>query len=364
MVNTLTPPSPEALFRYLVVASVRALELRGAPRTVAVRDVAAEAHPFGPSLRTVSKRTLWRWLAAWDGGSLVGLEPAARQSPGSRALSPALIAFLMAEKTEDPDASVPELVERARETGVLHPTERVDRTTVWRMLVRRGVATSHRQPPKGRDSRRWAYRERMQLVMVDFKQFRAGPTRARRAALYLLDDATRFGLGVWVTTIGETGDDVLRGLAEVIRIYGLMSVLYWDLGSGFRDGDVGSVLAQLDIAPIFGTAGYPQARGKIERFNRSAQARILRSLVRDDVDSSLPALQLRLRHDLREVYNHRPHESLGKRTPHEVFFASERPLRAAPSEDWLRQCFTVPVERTVSADHVITFGGELWEAPR
>jgi len=329
-----------------------------------VRDVTGRMHPFGASMRKVSERTVWRWLVAWDAGGLAGLEPAQRISPGSRALSATLIAFLLEQKARDPDASVPELIHSARETGVIHPDEAVDRTTAWRALVRHGVSTSHRRPPKGPDTRRWAYRERMQMVMVDFKQFRAGPKRARRAALYLLDDATRYGLGVWVTTIGEEAVDVLFGLAEAIRTYGVMSVLYWDLGSGFRADDVAAVLARLDVAPIFGTAGYPEARGKIERFNRSAQARILRALCREDVDPALPALQLRLRHDLFEVYNHRPHEALGKRTPHAVFHGSSRPLRPAQSEDWLAERFTLPVQRTVGADHVVKYGGELWEAPR
>ena len=204
----------------------------------------------------------------------------------------------------------------------------------------------------------------MQLVMVDYKRFRAGPHRARRAAVYLLDDATRYGLGVRVTMAGERPDDVLFVLAHVLRQYGLMSVLYWDHGSGFIANDVLAVLGRLDVAPIFSTAGYPEARGKIERFNRSLKARLLRAMTRADVDPDLAVLQLRLQHDLFQVYNHQPHESLDGRTPHEVFHGSRQALRPVRSEDWLRECFTLPESRTVSADHVIQYGGALWEAPR
>ncbi len=364
MVDSPAQPTPEVLFRYLVIASVRALELQGAPRSAAVRDTVARGHPFGLTLRKVTERTLWRWLAAFDAGGLVGIEPKARVSPGDLALPPAVVAFFIEEKTADPAASTPELIRRARANGLVHPKAAVDRTTVWRTLVRHGVRTTRRRAPKSSDTRRWAFRERMQLVMVDFKRFRAGPQRARRAAVYLLDDATRYGLGVLVTYDGERGEDVLAVVAETIEAYGLMSVLYWDLGSGFRADDVLAVLARLDVAPIFGTAGYPEARGKIERFNRSVKARTLRGLSRKDVDPSLESLQLRLHHDLFEVYNHLPHEALGDRTPHEVFHGSSRPLRPAKSAQWLQECFTLPVERTVSADHVVKFGGELWEVPR
>jgi len=364
MVDLPGSPSPEALFRYTVVAGVQALQLQGRSRSAAVREVASRPHPFGTSLRTVSERSLWRWLAAWDAGQLAGLEPAAPQLAGSAALAPELVAYLVKQKQDDPGASVPELLHRAREEGVIHPGDKIDRTTAWRALVRRGARTSRRRAPKGPDTRRFAYRERMQLVMVDYKRFRAGPKRARRAGVYLLDDATRYGLGVRATMDLEQAEDVLRVLAETLRQYGLMSVLYWDLGPGFRADDVAAVLARLDIAPIFGTAGYPEARGKIERFNRSLKARTLRGLCREEVDPSLAALQLRLRHDLFEVYNHRPHEALGGRTPYEVFHDSTRALRPVASESWLQERFTLPEERTVSADHVIKFGGELWEAPR
>ncbi len=364
MVAPPAQPTPEVLFRYLVISSVHALKLQGVTRSAAVCETAARGHPFGLELRKVSERTLWRWLAAFDAGGFVGLEPRARTSPGDLALSPELVAFLIEEKSADPGASSPELIRRARIQGLVHPKAAIDRTTVWRTLVRHSVRTTRRRAPKASDTRRWGYRERMQLVMVDFKRFRAGPQRARRAAVYLLDDATRYGLGVLVTYDGERAEEVLQVLAEAIETYGLMSVLYWDLGSGFRGDDVLAVLARLDVAPIFGTAGYPEARGKIERFNRSVKARTLRGLCRDDVDPSLEALQLRLHHDLFEVYNHLPHEALGGRTPHEVFHGSSRPLRPAKSAQWLQECFTLPVERTVSADHVVKFGGELWEAPR
>lgn len=363
MVAPLAQPSPEALFRYSVVAGVQAAELRGLSRSAAVREVAERVHACHGSPREVSERSVWRWLNAWKVAGFAGLELAERTSPGCLALSEDLVEYLVGLKQLDPGASVPELIRRAREENKIHPSDPVDRTTVWRALQGRGVPTRLVRAPQGPDTRRFAYRERMQLVMVDYKHFRAGPCRARRAGVYLIDDATRYGLGVRVTTSGEGPEDVLLVLAEALRRYGLMSVLYWDHGSGFRADDVLAVVARLAVAPIFSTAGYPEARGKIERFNRSLQARTLRALCRADVDPDLGALQLRLQHDLFEVYNHLPHESLGGRTPHEVFHGG-RALRPIASEDWLRECFTLPEERTVSADHVVRHGGALWEVPR
>jgi hypothetical protein len=228
-------------------------------------------------------------------------------------------------------------------------------------MQRKGLDTSRsRRVPK--DTRRFAFRERMQLVMADFKHFRAGPTRRRRLAIYLLDDATRFGLDVLVTTAGEDVETVLYALARVLRKWGRFSILYVDRGPGFKADDVARVMAKLEIPVILGTARYPQGRGKIERFNGCLIQRVLRSLTAPDIDPDLGALTLRLRHDLHQVYNHLPHESLDDDTPFERWTRG-RALR--PVDDGrLRDAFVVPIERTVSRDHVVSVDGVDYEMPR
>ena len=67
----------------------------------------------------------------------------------------------------------------------------------------------------------------------------------------------------------------------------------------------------------------------------------------------------------RSIYNQSAHESLAGKTPHERFYREgAAPLRPVESEDWLRERFTLTESRVVSADHVIKYGGQLWEVPR
>ena len=365
MADSKTLPSPIARFRYLVVSAVMALLLQGWRRSDAVREVAGRAFPDGAKLRRVSERTVWRWLSSYEAHGLAGLAPAARKRVADSVVLPdRFIDFLKHEHKADPRASNPELIRRARLRGVLHPNAQVDRSTVWRAKRRMGLDTRRRQPPQGDDTRRFAYSERMQLVIVDFKHFRAGPTRRKRVAIYFLDDATRYGLGVLVAT-SERADVVLPALAALLRQYGKMDALYWDHGPGFIAGDVALICMQLEIPAFFGAVAYPEGHGKVERFNRSAKARILRAFDKaDHVDPDCGALALRLRHDLFDVYNHLPHESLGKDTPQQRWTSSERPLRPVESEAWLQDRFTLPLERTVSADHVISYEGTLYEVPR
>jgi transposase InsO family protein len=365
--------SPELAFRFRIVSLVRLLEDQGDRRSDAVRFVADTAHTLpGGETRTVGARTLWRWLSAYDKAGVAGLERVKRKtSKASRRLSAKLSAFLLDEAHNDPDASTPELIKRAKLEGHIHCDAAIDRTTVWRFLCRNGVEMARRKVPKD-DTRRFAFPHRMQMVMADFVHFRAGPGRLRRLAVYFLDDATRFGLDVVVTTDGEDAGTVLVAVHRIIRRCGLMSFVYVDKGPGFIADVLAEVLGNFDIPVVLGTAGYPQGRGKIEVFNRSLRARLLRGLPRVGIDPAPSALELRLRTDLHDVYNHTPHESLkqkvGKRiereTPSARWHRDARALKPPPDDETLRQKFTERLERHVSADHIVSVDSIQYEVPR
>lgn len=356
----------EVCFRYRLVTGALALELGGAPRGVAVRAVADATHlDERGEPRQVSAKTLRRWLEAYEKRGLPGLRRAQRERRvGEKALPPRLVPFLKTERGRDRDASIPELLRRAELHEEIASARALDRSSVWRAMRHHGIETRPRKVPPDTDQRRFRYPSRMQMTLADFKHFRAGASRHKRAALYLLDDAHRFGLDVFVTT-SEQPEAMLTQLHDVICTYGLMSLLYWDGGPAFKDLDVLAVCERLGVTPIRGTARYPEGHGAIERFNKSAKARLLRSLDgAPDVDPDCRALTLRLRHDLHEIYNHLPHESLDGDTPHRRFWADPRPLRPAKSAEWLRERFTLTLSRRVTNDHVVSVDGIHYEVPR
>ncbi len=354
-------PSAEALLRYSILAQVEALLVGGCRAAAAVREVAARQHadPAGRAVR-VSARTIQRWRAAYTESGIAGLEPKSRKrTDTSEVLNETLIAFFKTEKESDPRASVPELIRRARERGILHGP--IDRTTVWRVCRRMGLPTRLRPTKREGDIRRWSYPHRGQCVLCDGKYFRAGAGRLRRVALFFLDDATRFALGVRVGH-SESSRLFLQGLHEVVMAHGLPELLFLDRGPGFISHDTHAVVqGGLGAWLVHGTAKYPQGRGVIERFNRTAQDQVLRSLDKAiQVDPNPEALTLRLRHYL-DRYNDTPHETLRGDTPRQRWEAG-RPLRFPDDEADLRRRFVV--QRKVSADHIIQAGGKLWEAPR
>jgi transposase InsO family protein len=282
-------------------------------------------------------------------------------------LSDRFLDFVREQKEADPRASFPELIRRARLLGVVEPGEPVDRGTVWRAAGRMGLdRRRHKSRKYGKDAdvRRFAQAHRMQMALCDGKHFRAGAHLARRVALFFLDDASRYGLDVVVGT-SENAPLFLHGLYGTVRAHGFMDAIFMDNGPGFIALDTIATVAKLGAHWITGTSGYAPGHGKIEKFNQTAQEDVLRFLPGNaQVDPDCGALTLRLRHWLREVYNHTPHEGLGgDTTPAQRWEADGRPLRFPEDDADLRRRFVIWEERTVSNDNVVSFEGVAYEVP-
>jgi transposase InsO family protein len=359
-------PMKQALFRYTVLSVIFADECRGEKRSRAVSKAAAMVHlTADKEPRSVGDRSIYRWLAAFEARGFDGLIPVrGERSKDSLALPRPLIEFFIDQKTADPDASIPELIRRAATKGMIPKGKGVDRTTVWRTLQRMGVDVSRRKNKRNLDRRRFSYPHRMQMALCDGKHFRAGRARLRRVALFFIDDCTRKALHVVVGT-SESAELFLRGLYETILLYGLMDALFVDNGSGFIATDAIEVLRKLGVLFIHGTPGYPEGHGKIERFNRTAKEQVLRFFAGNpEIDPACEALELRLRHYIREQYNLHPHESLDKRAPDSRFLNDKKPLRFMESEDQLRQAFVLHARRRVSSDNVVSLNGLQYEMIR
>lgn len=356
--------SSEALFRFCVVSRVVARIRGDEPRSDAIRAVAADSHTFfDGSPRQISERSIYRWLAAYDALGMTGLEPRPRRTEPT-ALSETFTDFLVDEHRGDRSASIPELIRRAKERGIVKPSEIVQRSTVYRTCKRLGLSVARRKKAKHRDSRRFAYPHRMDMVLCDGKHFRAGDRRHKRVALFFLDDATRYVLHAVVGT-SETQELFQRGVYECVTKHGFMDAFYVDHGPGFVAEDTLAVFANFNIPLLHGEVAYKEGRGKIERFNRTAKADVLRALDgRPDVDADCGALELRLRHYTEQVYAHRPHESLDGDSPWQRFHHDSKPLRFPDDHHALRRKFEIWIKRRVSTDHVVSVGSIHYEIPK
>ncbi len=358
--------SSAALFRFTVVSQVLARMHGGEPLAEAICAVARVDHVrWDGVVRLVSERSIRRWVAAYESNGMDGLEPKTRSLEITANVLPVEFReFLVREKLKDHAASIPEVIRRAVEHGILLDDHGLDRSTVYRTARRLGLPLARRKQAKDRDSRRFAFPHRMDMVLCDGKHFRAGEQRKKRVALFFIDDATRYILHVVVGT-SETAALFQRGLYECLTRHGYMSVLYLDRGPGFIAEDTVDVIGNLNIPLIHGEAGYKEGRGKVERFNQTVNADVLRGLVgRPDIDPACGALELRLGHYVHKVYAHRPHESLAGKTPAERFTDDTRPLRFPEDHAELERKFQLSFNRRVSTDHVVSVDGIEYEMPR
>ena len=137
------PSSELALSRYLLVSQVLSLEHQGVVRAEAAEQVAARVHrALNGDVLVRSARTIQRWVAAWERDGVGGLEPAERTRTSSSLVLPQdFLDFLRIQKQLDIRASIPELIQRAVELGIVEANAKPDRTTVWRACRRMGVTT-------------------------------------------------------------------------------------------------------------------------------------------------------------------------------------------------------------------------------
>lgn len=360
--------SSEALGRYLVVAKVRAQQLAGRSLADAIEETACEGTLVPDGTRWRPKpRTIRTWLKLYDhgGGTVAALERKKPEAgPVSTVLTEGVLEYLRAERGRDARASVPELIRRARELGHLTQEAVLDRTSVWRALRRMGLPTPRARGKVHEDQRPWAYPHRGMMMLADGKHFRAGLERARRVACFYLDDATRLGLDV-VVGPSESTRLFLRGLHGVVENHGLHDSIYLDHGPGFSADDTAAVIARMKRNLILGTKGYAEGHAKIERFHLTAYEQAIRGLAGNAaVDDDYRALELFLRHWLRDKYNRQPHEALGGQTPQQRWDADTRELRFPESPAELRRTFILTETRRVTRDNVIPIHRVNYEVPR
>jgi putative transposase len=359
--------SRQAAFRYQVVSQVLSRILAGETQREAVLAVAALEHyfPGDGHPRRVSQRAIYRWLEIYRDCGLKGLQSASR-GPGpapSSVLPGKFVEFLVEQKNKDPRSSIPQIIRRAVEYGILKQEDPVDRTTAYRTARTLGLTVAHRKKAAEREVRRFAYPHRMDMILSDGLHFRAGATRARRVAMFYLDDSTRFGLHAVVGT-SENAALFQRGLFELVLNFGFFSIMYFDKGPGFIAEDTIAVVRNLQALLIHGETAYPQGHGKIEKFNQTARADLLRTLDRrPDVDPEPCSLELRLRHYLTSQYNHRGHESLQKESPYHRFTTDPKELRFPESIEELRGRFEIYITRRVSADNVVSVDSTAYDMP-
>jgi transposase InsO family protein len=312
----------------------------------------------------ISERTLRRYVAAYKQGGFDSLLPRERKDKGMSRAIPADALTLAAElRKELPGRSAQRIRQLLANEGYS-----VARSTLERQLRQQGLSgkelEAERKSVSGGASRRFNRQGRNTLWQSDIKYgpYLPDPDRpGRKMRTYLMaiiDDATR--LVVHAEFYDNQRLPVLEdALRKAIIRCGAPDNLYVDNGKVFVSQWLRLACAKLRIRHLNTKAYSPEAKGKVERFNRSVEEFIQEA--RLEKPQTLEQLNALFRAWLSEGYNHREHSSLAGKSPAQAFAGDAKALRF-PSPETLREAFLWEKSPTVDKSGCLSLNGLRYDA--
>jgi transposase InsO family protein len=306
----------------------------------------------------ISRATILNWLTRYRNGGekIEALFPSGRNDKGARrALDGEVADSLVSLRQANPKLSVPRLVEKAHDSGVLPPETGVSMATVYRLM--RLHKNDHAR--KTQDMRKFEVQMSNDLWQSDCMH---GPGvthegKSRKSYLFaFIDDHSRL-IPHGQFYLAENIESYLDCFWTALRKRGVPRKLYVDNGPSFRSHRLQIGCASLQIGLSYARPYRPQGKGKIERFFRTVRGQFLVELPRE---LSLEELNTRFSDYIENTYHIRHHGSTGE-TPLERYQKDAKALRKAPGE--LPEYFRKQEIRTVNNDRTIRLGGQLFEAP-
>lgn len=161
----------------------------------------------------------------------------------------------------------------------------LNRETLRNWLRERSITTSMRKkrPHRRKRERRSCYGELLQFDGSHHDWFEG--RGAECCLLNCVDDAT--GKVYLKFALSENTQDVMLVMWEYVNEYGIPRSIYTDRGSVYyakgKLTDFGRAMRQLNVELIF--AKSPQAKGRVERFNRTLQDRLVKALRREGISN-------------------------------------------------------------------------------
>jgi transposase InsO family protein len=353
-----------ALFRYGLIADLLHRPEGEKGLYALLREKAERVYSIPGSRRTrVAAETLRDWLAEYRRGGFDALRPQPRCDQGRARAIPQDVADLLCQlKEENPGLSVAAVIERARSVAAAAELHLAP-ATVHRLLSRHGLMERRGTEPTSKDRRRFAYQRAGELWMSDVMHgpavTTAGGRKRKTYLIGLLDDATRV-VPFAAFALSETVAAFLPALKQAILRRGIPKRLYVDNGSAFRSHHLALVCAKLGITLIHARPYQPAAKGKQERWFRTARMQLLPTLTAADL-ASLEALNRRLWAWVEGEYHRSPHHGLGGMTPLDRWAMAAQEIRLVGPDCDLDELFLFEQKRVVQKDRTVSLHGVVYE---
>ena len=308
----------------------------------------------------LSARTLRRYVAAFKHHGFNGLLPGERKDKGSCKAIPEEALKMAAElRQELPARSAERIQQLLASEGYC-----VARSTLERQLRQQGLSGREiKATQKQVASRRFNRVGRNTLWQSDLKYGPYLPDpqnpghKIKTYLIAMIDDATR--LVVHAEFYANQKLPVLEDtFRKALTRCGCPDNLYIDNGKIFVSQWLKLACAKLRIRHLNTKVFSPEAKGKIESFNRTVEEFIQE--VQLEKPQTLERLNELFRAWLSEGYNHRIHSSLAGKSPAQAFTQDPKPLRF-PSPETLREAFLWEKTPRVDKSGCISLNGLCYE---
>jgi len=295
-----------------------------------------------------------------------------RQHPAPNRLSDDVQAAVRAIATAHPAWSA-QAVWEAAEAQAVTPLPSLRTVSSWLRAARAAGLG-----PRPKPARRWEAPGPLALVQMDttYGQWLVGSRTAY--VIVLLDDYSRAILAARAVGADSTVNN-LRVLEEAVRRYGPPAVLYSDNGSIFRTTRHGRsrfyayreavlageaptqfarALAELGIVLLPHGPGNARAKGKLERWNRYFQERV----IAEGPYASVAALDAALQEWLGYYNTRHHHRIIG--TPPQARLTGSQPRALPAGARPLADICALRETRKVAKDHTVSLDGRTYTLPR
>ena len=350
-------PEEMAVNRHKIIAPIIAAmeEKTDAAKLLLLRKEACEQYG-------VSRRTLKRWLDAYEQNGFDGLKPmerSARLAPG--AITDDIIDEAILLRREVPSRSISQIIEILEmEDPALKGL--LKRTTLQDRMQERGYSARQMKlyQNKGLAARRFQRQERGDMWHSDIKYGPFLSINGAKKQIYLvsfLDDTTRYVVhGEFYDSLDQTVvEDCFR---KAILKEGLPRRVFFDNGRQYRTKWMERACAILGIKLLFAKPYSPESTGKIERFNRTVDSFLDEAALKQC--KTLKDYNRYFNVWLQECYHKRIHGSLKGMSPEVAYKNSKTPLRFV-SPDTVASAFMRVEQRKVDKSGCISFSGKKYE---
>jgi transposase InsO family protein len=344
----------------MLIAAGATVRFMSKQRVIVEAVLAGKSQREVARLYGVSQPRVSQLMAAWRTGGWAALEPRSRRPRSNpNATPPAVIEAILELRTRllaDGCDAGPHSIAAAL-------TDRMDTppgvTTIWRILTRAGLIVPE---PRKRPKRSWVRFVAdlpNECWQADFTHVTLADGTDAEVLLFL-DDHSRYLISATAHQ-PVTGRTVVDAFRTACATHSTPQSTLTDNGFVFttrhRGGPNGFEieLHERGVAQKNGTPNHPQTQGKVERLNQTLKKWLRARPPAPD----LPALQTLL-DEFTDYYNHRrPHRSLDRRTPAEVYTAR---TKASPDhnshghfrirDDTVHACGSVTLRRGGRLHHI------------